>query len=140
MSSSKKDKKSKTQTAARRGGNEGGISWGQVAAIGAAGIATGVLLYVKTGAGSEKNAALIPDAIEDPIDKIVDALNREVGRNWGNFALSVLEKTLENALPPEIVALVKVIHKAELLAKENLIKPSDKKAWTQSRIDKKRLN
>jgi len=81
-----------------------------------------------TGAGSEKNAALIPDAIEDPIDKVVDGLNRKLGRNWGNSTLSDLEKVLENALPPETVALVKFIHKAELLAKTNGIKFSEKKA------------
>lgn len=140
MSSPKKGKKSKTDTAARRRSNDGGISWGQVAAVGAAGIATGLLLYVKTGAGSEKNAALIPDAIEDPIDEIVDALNQRLGKDWGNLALSTLEKTLENALPPGTVAFVKLIHKAELLAQGDRINPSEKKAWAQSRIDKMRLN
>ena len=45
-------------------------------ALGVAGVAGSLLLYYAlAGAGSEKNAALIPDSIEERLDKVVDELN-----------------------------------------------------------------
>lgn len=138
--SSKKRKKSRSKSAPHISNDEVGNGWGQVLAVGGAALLAGALYYVKAGAGSEKNAALIPDAVEDPIDQIVDTLNRTFGKNWVDLTLSVLEKALEHALPSKTVAFVKLIHRAEILAKENGIVPSEKKAWALNRIAQLRLN
>lgn len=137
---SKKRKKSKPQTEHEIPDESGGNPWGTVLKVGGAALAVGALYYIKTGAGSEKNAAIIPDVIEDPIDEIVDALNRKFGKKWVDQTLSVLEKALEHALPAKTVAFVRLIHRAELMAKEEKIVPSEKKAWAQARIAHMRLN
>lgn len=138
MSSKKRNKS--TTTSRRTQTDRGGDGWTQAAvvaagAVGALGIGAFVH-YLKNGAGSDKNAVLIPDIIEDPLDKLIDALNRQFGKTWGDQAVSVLEKGLESVLPPAVVSLVKIAHKIELMCKEGQIEPSKKKYLAQQRIDK----
>lgn len=73
----------------------------------------GLLYYVVAGAGSERNAALIPDSIEARLDKVVDTLNRQYGKQWVAFALSALQEGLSKLLPAHLVALVAAVYKAE---------------------------
>ena len=81
--------------------------------------ATGLLLggfllyYLKDGAGSERNAALLPDEIEDNLDRVVDELNRLFGRRWVDRGIAALEKSLSAILPTPVVALVSVVHETE---------------------------
>jgi hypothetical protein len=114
-----------------------GNNWAQVAAVAVGAVGVGALVhYLKNGAGSDKNAVLIPDVIEDPLDKLVDALNRRYGKQWGDQVVSVLESGLEQMLPPAVLSLVKIAHRVELMCKEGQIKPSEKKRQAQIRIEK----
>lgn len=78
--------------------------------IGLGGIA---LYYLKAGADRENNAALIPDALEDRLDRVIGTLNAQVGKNWGNFGAEVLKVVLRKALPGPLVALVDVVYAVE---------------------------
>lgn len=91
-----------------RNGNNTGL-------LAAAGLLLGgfLLYYLKDGAGSERNAALIPDEVEDSLDRVVDELNRLFGRRWVNRGLAVLEKSLSSILPTPMVALVSIVHQTE---------------------------
>jgi hypothetical protein len=79
----------------------GGIALASAGAIG--------LYYLLTGAGKEKNSALIPDAIEDKLDRVVETLNRTFGKGWGSYAVLALQATL----PAPLVGLVHFVHVAE---------------------------
>ena len=83
-------------------------------------VATGaaLLYFVKAGAGSENDAALIPNSIEAKLDRIVDALNQRFGRQWVNQGLARLEQGLTGFLPAPLVAMVEVVHKTEQWAKQ----------------------
>lgn len=71
------------------------------------------LYYLMAGAGSEKNAALIPDSIEARLDTVVDALNDQFGKQWVDFGIAVLQAGLAKILPPALVALVAAVYKSE---------------------------
>lgn len=71
------------------------------------------LLYYLTSGVGEADAPLIPNSIERHLDNIVDALNRRFGKRWVNQALSTLKAGLSNVLPPQLVALVNVVHRVE---------------------------
>ena len=137
---SQKRKKEKPKSAPRGLDGSSGNGWGTALVVGGTAILAGTWYYLKAGAGAEKNAAFIPDLVEDPIDRIVDFLNVNVGRNWVEMTRSTLEKAIEHALPPKIVGLLNVIYRAEVLATENRIEPSAKKAWAQNRIAQFRLS
>ncbi|MDC0750010.1 hypothetical protein [Polyangium mundeleinium] len=104
----------------------------------ATGLAAGAYYYLKSGAGSEKNAALIPDPLEVQLDRVVDALNGKFGKRWGNRTLAVLEKGLEAVLSPQLVALVRIVHKAELLGQEMELSGAAKRqkaaGWAQEMV------
>lgn len=72
-----------------------------------------LLYYLKAGAGSEKNAALIPDTIEKKLDMVVDKLNRKFNKRWGNLTIAALSA----ALPKELVGLVNSVVTAEQVGK-----------------------
>ncbi len=57
-----------------------------------------LLAYLQRGRG-KANAPLIPDAVENQIDRVVAALNRTFGHQWVNSALDTLQGRLEQALP-----------------------------------------
>ncbi|MDI1444857.1 hypothetical protein [Polyangium sp. 6x1] len=84
------------------------IVLGVLGALASVAGATG-LYYLLAGAGKDKNAALIPDSIEDRLDMVVESLNETFGKSWGRYAISALKK----ALPAPLVALVQFVHAAE---------------------------
>lgn len=81
------------------------------------GIGATLLYYLKTGLDRENNAALIPDPLENRIDRVVSTLNARVGKNWGNWGAEALKYYLQNALPWSLVRLVNVISEVEQEAK-----------------------
>lgn len=78
----------------------------------AAGIGTLVYYYLNSGVG-EADAPLIPNSLERHFDRIVDALNRRFGKRWVNQGLSTVKMGLASVLPPQLVALVDVVHRVE---------------------------
>jgi len=103
----KEQKKGETMAKKSNGNSTG---WKVAAGVLLGGLA---LYYIKAGAGSEHNAALIPDAIEDQLDRVVDALNRKFGRTWVKSRLATLEQGLSSMLPTPLVALVSVVQQTE---------------------------
>src|SRR5262245_2991141 len=75
------------------------------AILGACTVAAGAfwLYYLLAGPGRRKNAALIPDAIEDRIDAVVEALDARFGKNWVNLGLGALQAGLRKVLPGPLV-------------------------------------
>lgn len=71
------------------------------------------LYYLKAGYDHENNAALIPDALENRIDHVVDTLNARVGKNWVTWGAGQLKSYLQNTLPLPLVALVDVVYAVE---------------------------
>lgn len=71
------------------------------------------LYYLTAGAGQENNAALIPDSIENRIDRLIATLNKQVGKDWGNRSVEALKGVLRRVLPPHLVALVDVVYAVE---------------------------
>lgn len=80
-------------------------------------LGAGLLYYLNSGVG-EADAPLIPNSIERHLDNIVDALNRRFGKRWVNQALSTLKAGLSNVLPPQLVALVNVVHRVEQVGQQ----------------------
>jgi len=84
------------------------------------GVLGGALLYyLMAGAGSEKNAALIPDAIEDRLDLVVKALDGRFGKVWVGRGIAALKSALSETLPAPLVALVDVVVAAETLGRQH---------------------
>jgi hypothetical protein len=90
---------------AKSGGNDG---W-KVALLFAGAF---VGLAILTGGRGEQNSPLVPDILEDQIDRAVAGLNRIFGRQWVNNRLDYLQAQLELAMPG-VAALVSVLHWAE---------------------------
>lgn len=95
--------------------NPGHVVAGVATVVGAGGL----LYYVLAGAGSEKNAGLIPDAIEVKLDRVVDKLKEEFGETWVQQGLSALETALAKLLPAPLVALVSAVYRAEQWGNEH---------------------
>lgn len=93
-------------------------------AVGAGGF---LLYYLTSGAGSEKNAALIPDSIEKHLDDIVDALNAKLGKNWAKWGIPVLEVALSKTLPVPVTALISVVHHAEQIGLQRKLSGAQKR-------------
>lgn len=70
------------------------------------------VVYLKWGAGSKKNSAVIPDMIEDEIDKVVDFLNKKYP-GWASKGMETLSRTLESTLPPTFGLLLKIVEQVE---------------------------
>ena len=87
----------------------------------AAAAGTAVFYYLKAGAGSGKNAVLIPDALEDKLDYVVDTLNKKFEKTWVDQGLSLLERTLATILPTPLVTLVDVVYRTEQWANERQV-------------------
>lgn len=77
-----------------------------------------VLYYAQAGRGEENNAALIPDSLEDRIDRVVARLNGRFGQAWVDRSLNVLSFYLKSVLPSNAVTLVSVIHQVELRSRQ----------------------
>lgn len=96
-----------------------------------------LLYYVKEGAGSAQDAALIPDSIEEKLDRVVDALNERFGKRWVDRGLAALERGLSSVLPTPLVALVSAVHQAEQWAKQQrnygrMVTGSQKRSYATS--------
>lgn len=76
------------------------------------------LYYAQAGRGKENNAALIPDSLEDRIDRVVARLNSHFRQGWVNWSLDILSSYLKTVLPSNVVALVNVIYQVELKARQ----------------------
>jgi hypothetical protein len=95
-------------------GKGGGDDWGTFFLILGIGLG-GLGLYYLTAGREEKNAALIPDRLEDQIDLVVKELNEKFGPGWVNFGLNALEGYMKSILPWQVVGLVNVIYQVEQL-------------------------
>lgn len=71
------------------------------------------LYYLTAGYDQENNAALIPDSLENRIDRVVNTINASVGKDWGYHGAATLKFILRSALPPHLVALVDVVYAVE---------------------------
>jgi len=71
--------------------------------------AAGGAVYLATGVGSKKNSPVIPDAIEDQLDKLADALTKQFGEGW----IKETEKVLMAAVPLPLKPLVAVLRTAQ---------------------------
>lgn len=91
-------------------------SGGGLAALVVGGVvfaAGGLLLHYLTSGVGEDDASLIPNAIEDRLDRIVDALNRRFGKQWVQYGIDTLRSGLASVLPQPMVQLVSVVHQVE---------------------------
>lgn len=87
---------------------KGGGDVGQVLLV-LGGVA--LLAYLIGGKG-KNNSPLLPDFIDDPIDRVVAALNNMFGQHWVNLALTYVQAQMELAMPGA-AALVNAVHWAE---------------------------
>ena len=106
----------------KSGGEWSGWAWLIGISLGAI-----ALYYLEAGRGSENDAALLPNRLEDRIDFLVTAINKRFGKQWGNRALDVIQASLEKILPADAVALVSVIYGVEQLSKRIPMTSDDKK-------------
>jgi hypothetical protein len=91
---------------AKRGGDNGLLILGASLLVGWV-----ALSWLKTGRG-ENNSPLIPDAIEDPIDRVVATLNNIFGQRWVTAGLNALQAQLQVAMPG-VAGLVDAVYQAE---------------------------
>jgi hypothetical protein len=69
------------------------------------------LVYLITGRG-KNNSSLIPDAVEDQIDHLIEALNRAFGQRWVDHGLNVLQAHIGRTMP-QLATLVQAVYWAE---------------------------
>lgn len=70
-----------------------------------------LLVYLLGGRGKD-DSLLLPDSIEDRIDRVVAALNQRFGKRWVDVALDVLQHQVQLAMPGA-AALVSAVYRAE---------------------------
>jgi len=88
---------------------DNGWLWGLgIAAIG------GLTLLALAG-GSEKNSPVLRDDVENAVDKVVDFLNKNVGKGWLGAAVTALRA----ALPVPLRPFLAVVHAAEALGSQS---------------------
>lgn len=76
---------------AKRGGGDGGkvlVTIGVVV----------LLAWLLSGRG-KRNASLVPDSIENELDRMVEALNRKFGHRWVTLGLDTLQTYLQRTFP-----------------------------------------
>lgn len=56
------------------------------------------LAWLKTGRG-KTDSPIIPNEIEDRIDFVVDAFNKQFGHQWVDFGLNALQSYLQREFP-----------------------------------------
>jgi hypothetical protein len=95
-----------------------------------------LLYYAQAGQGEDKNAALIPDSLEDCIDRVVAELNNQFGQRWVTLSFALLSSYLTSVLPADVVRLVGVIHQVEMRARQIQMSSLQKQqaAVTQARL------
>ena len=80
-------------------------------------LGVGLLYYLKSGR-AEADASLIPNSIEQRLDRLVETLNQRFGKQWVTEALGALQAGLEKVLPAPLVALVEVVQRDEKKGQE----------------------
>lgn len=90
------------------------------------GLGLAFLYYARTGLEREKDAALLPNILEEQIDALISALNTRFGKAWIGFGFRALEHYAQAALPPPLVALVGVIAEAENISKRRFMTAREK--------------
>jgi len=91
---------------AKRGGGDG---W--ILALGAVAVMGLLYAYAQTGKG-ENNSPLIPDSIEDRIDRVVSALNQTFGSWWVDRGFDAVRAYVERTMP-EVAWLVNALFRVE---------------------------
>jgi hypothetical protein len=76
------------------------------------------LYYLVAGAGPDKDAALVPNSLEDKLDRVVSVLNQRLGKAWVDRGLNYLQSFLAGVLPAPLVGLVGAVYQAEIWAKQ----------------------
>jgi hypothetical protein len=89
---------------AKRGG---GDLWQVLGVIGV----VALMAYAVSGRG-KNNSPLLPDAIEDPIDRVVAKLNQMFGEQWVTAGLNYLQSQMALAMPGA-AAFVNAVHWVE---------------------------
>jgi hypothetical protein len=69
------------------------------------------MAYIVSGKG-KNNSSLLPDAIEDRIDRVVAQLNHLFGEQWVNAGLDYLQSRMALAMPGA-AAFVNAVHWVE---------------------------
>ena len=72
-----------------------------------------VLYVVKTATDEEKSGMPVPTDRGGQIDFIVQQLNQQFGKQWGQLSLNVVKSYLEKALPKPVVTLVDLVYAVE---------------------------
>lgn len=93
-----------------RNGSGGGLA---ALLVGGVVVAGGLLLHYLTSGVGEDDASLIPNAIEDRLDRVVDALNLRFGKQWVQYGIDTLRSGLASMLPQPMVQLVSVVQQVE---------------------------
>lgn len=93
-----------------RNGSGGGFA---ALLVGGVVVVGGLLLHYLTSGVGEDDASLIPNAIEDRLDRVVDALNRRFGKQWVQYGIDTLRSGLASLLPQPMVQLVSVVQQVE---------------------------
>jgi hypothetical protein len=70
------------------------------------------LSYLANGRGKNNNSPFVPDAIENRMDDVVEALNDIIGRHWVTVTLDFLQARMALAMPGA-AAFVRAAHWAE---------------------------
>jgi hypothetical protein len=89
------------------------------------GLGAALLHYLRSGVG-DADASLIPNSIEERLDKVVEALNKKFGKRWVNRGVATLQAGLSTVLPAPLVGLVEVVHRVEHLAEQHGWKSQEK--------------
>ena len=93
-----------------RNGSGGGFA---ALLVGGVVVVGGLLLHYLTSGVGEDDASLIPNAIEDRLDRVVGALNRRFGKQWVQYGIDTLRSGLASMLPQPMVQLVSVVQQVE---------------------------
>ena len=96
------------------------VDWDKViVGAGLLALGGGAYYYLRDGAGSKKTTALLPKSLEDRLDYVVEALNKNFDQRWVNVGLDFLQTALAKVLPPPLIALIEFVLKAEHLGVAN---------------------
>jgi hypothetical protein len=90
-------------------------------------VGVGVYIYVSTGRG-RKDSPLVPNVIEERIDRLVEWLNTRFGKQWMDQRLDTVQTALSAAMPFPATALVGVVHQVERLGKTKGWSGAEKRA------------
>lgn len=94
---------------AKKSGSEGGGGGWWILALLALG---GLVYYSQTGKEEGQDSTLIPNRIEDPIDRVVALLNQRFGPNWVDAGVYAIRLYLRSAAP-ELLSLADAVAAAE---------------------------